>query len=101
MGTSRGLSIPASQTAWLPSHYGPDRKASVLLLRNVGTNGDPVFDYVKQIAIKGERIKLGVHSCSPAPVDLGRGVVDLLVGEEAGSIRYYPREALSVIGVGE
>ncbi len=90
IGTSRGLSIPASKTAWLPSHYGEDRQASVLLLRNVGTNKDPVFDYVKQIAFAGERIKLGVHSCSPAPVDLGRGVIDLLVGEEAGSVRHFP-----------
>ena len=101
IGTSRGLSFPASKTTYLPSHYGFARKASVLLLRNVGSNREPVFDYVKQVEFNGERIKLGIHSCSPAPVDLGRGVIDLLVGEEAGTIRYYPRESLSVSGPGE
>lgn len=101
IGTSRGLSIPASQTAYLPSHYGLARAASVLMLRNVGTNEEPVFDYVKQVGFNGRRIKLGIHSCSPAPVDLGRGVIDLLVGEEAGTIHYYPGEALSVSGPGD
>ena len=116
IGTSRGLSFPASKTTYLPSHYGFARKASVLLLRNVGSNREPVFDYVKQVEHNGERIKLGIHSCSPAPVDLGRGdlgrgdlgrgdlgrgVIDLLVGEEAGTIRYYPGESLSVSGPGE
>ena len=101
LGTSRGLSLPASPTAYLPSHYGLLRAASVLMLRNVGTNAEPVFDYVKQVEFNGERIKLGIHSCSPAPVDLGRGVVDLLVGEEAGTVRYYPGEALTVSGVDE
>lgn len=99
IGTSRGLSLAASPTAYLPSHYYPDHKASVLLLRNVGTNSEPVFEYVQQFCFERERIKLGIHSCSPAPVDLGRGVIDLLVGEETGSIRYYPREWLSVSGV--
>ena len=99
LGTSRGLSIPAGPDAYLPSHYGLMRKASVLLLRNVGTNDEPVFDYVKQIGFNGERIKLGIHSCSPVPVDLGRGVIDLLVGEEAGTVRYYPGEGLSVLGL--
>lgn len=101
IGTSRGLSFPAAPNAYLPSHYYPDHKASVLLLRNVGTNADPVFDYVQQMEFNGERIKLGIHSCSPAPVDLGRGVIDLFVGEETGSIRYYPRESLSVSGVAD
>lgn len=96
IGASRGLSFPASKTVYLPSHYGATRQASVLFLRNVGSNSEPVFDYIKQLDFEGERIGLGIHSCSPAPVDLGRAVVDLLVGEEQGSVRYYPRESLSV-----
>ena len=101
IGASRGLSFPAAKDEYLPSDYGLTRAASVLMLRNVGTNAEPVFDYVKQVGFNGERIKLGIHSCSPAPVDLGRGVVDLLVGEEAGTIHYYPGESLSVSGLGE
>ena len=101
IGASRGLSFPASKNTYLPSYYGLFRKASVLMLRNVGTGAEPVFDYVKQVEFNGKRIGLGIHSCSPAPVDLGRGVIDLLVGEEAGTIRYYPGESLSVSGPGE
>ena len=96
IGASRGLSFPASETVYLPSHYGATRQSSVLFLRNIGSNAEPVFDYIKQLDFNEERIGLGIHSCSPAPVDLGRGVVDLLVGEEKGSIHYYPRESLSV-----
>ncbi len=96
IGTSRGLSFPASKTAYYPSSFYPDHKASVLLLRNVGSNEKPVFEYVRLIEFKGTRIGLGIHSCSPAAVDLGRGVVDLLVAEENGTIHYYPRETLSV-----
>jgi len=96
IGASRGLSFPASKSTYLPSFYKADRKASVLFLRNIGSNSEPVFDYIKQIDFNGKRIRLGIHSCSPAMVDLGRGVADLLVGEETGSIHYYPRESLSV-----
>lgn len=96
IGASRGLSFPASKAIFLPSSYGLVRKASVLYLRNIGSNSKPVFDYIKQLDFEGERIGLGIHSCSPVPVDLGRGVIDLLVGKENGIIRYYPREKLSV-----
>lgn len=96
IGASRGLSFPASKNVFLPSSYGPTRQASVLYLRNIGSNTKPVFDYIKQLDFKGTRIGLGIHSCSPVPIDLGRGVTDLLVGKENGVIRYYPRENLSI-----
>ncbi|MCA9109530.1 MAG: VCBS repeat-containing protein [Planctomycetaceae bacterium] len=95
IGTSRGLSLPASKSMFLPSHYEQSRAASILWLRNTGTNEEPVFAYLRQLDYEGERIGLGIHSCSPAPVDLGRGVIDLLVGEEGGTVRYFPRETLS------
>lgn len=96
IGASRGLSFPASKSTYLPSGYLSERKASVLFLRNIGSNSKPVFDYIKQLDFKGKRIKLGIHSCSPAPVDFGRGSVDLFVGTENGTVRYYPRETLSI-----
>jgi hypothetical protein len=96
IGTSRGLSFPASETTYYPSSFYPDHKASVLLLRNIGSNEQPVFDYVRFVEFEGKRISLAIHCCSPAPVDLGRGVVDLLVGEENGTIHYYPRELLTI-----
>lgn len=96
IGTSRGLSFPASKTTYYPSHFYPEHQASVLFLRNVGSNEKPVFDYARLLEFEGTRIRLGIHCCSPAPVDLGRGVIDLLVGEENGTIRYFPREKLTV-----
>ncbi|WP_417388540.1 FG-GAP repeat domain-containing protein [Gimesia sp.] len=96
IGASRGLSFPASKSTYLPSGYLLTRQASVLFLRNIGTNEKPVFDYIKQLDFEGTRIGLGIHSCSPAPVDFGRGVVDLFVGTENGTIHYYPRESLSI-----
>jgi hypothetical protein len=96
IGASRGQSFPASKTTYYPSEFGPTRAASLLLLRNAGTNRKPVFEYVRLIEFQGERISLGIHLCSPAFFDIGRGVKDLLIGEELGSIIYYPRESLSV-----
>lgn len=96
VGTSRGLSFPASETVYYPSSFYPDHKASVLFLKNVGTNEKPVYDYARLVEFEGKRIRLAIHDCSPAPVDLGRGVIDLLLGEEDGTIQYYPRESLSI-----
>jgi hypothetical protein len=96
IGASRGQSFPASKSTFYPSAYGETRAASLLLLRNAGSNREPVFEYVRLIEFKGERISLGIHLCSPAFFDVGRGVKDLLIGEELGSIIYYPRESLTV-----
>lgn len=96
VGTSRGLSFPASETVFYPSSFHPDHKATVLFLKNVGTNEKPVYDYARLMEFEGTRIKLNIHDCSPAPVDLGRGVIDLLLGEEDGTIQYYPRESLTI-----
>ena len=96
IGTSRGLSFPASKNVYYPSHFYPNHQASVLFLRNVGTNEKPVFDFVRFTEFEGKSIGLGIHTCSPAMADFGNGRMDLLVGEENGSIRYYPRPKLSV-----
>ena len=96
VGTSRGLSFPAAETEYYPSSCYPENKASVLFLKNVGTNEKPVFDYARLLEFEGKRIGLAIHCCSPAPVDLGRGVIDLLLGEEDGTIQYYPGESLSI-----
>ncbi len=98
VGTSRGLSFPASPSFYLPSGYDDYRAASILFLENVGDNEHPKFKYIQQFAYDGERIALGIHSCSPVPFDVGRGKIDLLTGEEQGSIRYFPREDLTIIG---
>ncbi|MFO1095638.1 MAG: VCBS repeat-containing protein [Planctomycetaceae bacterium] len=96
IGASRGQSFPASQKTYYPSAYGPARAASLLYFRNAGTNAQPVFEYARLIEFEGERISLGIHLVSPAFFDIGRGVDDVLIGEELGAILYYPREKLTV-----
>lgn len=96
IGASRGMSMPASPSTFYPSAFGALRGASLLFFRNAGTNQDPVFEYARLIEFNGERISLGIHLNSPAFIDVGRGVEDLLIGEELGAIMYYPRESLSV-----
>ncbi|MCD6384308.1 VCBS repeat-containing protein, partial [Candidatus Sumerlaeota bacterium] len=93
-GTRRWHSIP-SPADGLPQSLGRNREAAVLFLRNVGTNANPVFAFNELMKFKGNRIALGIHSCSPVAVDLGSGVLDLIVGEERGSLIYYSRKDLT------
>jgi len=94
VGTGRAQSIPGP--GGMPDNLeGEERQACVLFMKNVGSNTKPVFAYPVRIKFKGETIKLGTHSCSPAPVDLGRGVLDLVVARESGKLMYYNRENLS------
>lgn len=93
IGTGRAMSIPGP--GGIPDNLsGNERQASVLFLRNSGSNKEPKFDYPVRVAYNGSPIKMGTHSCSPAAVNLG-GQTDLWVAEEKGTIVYYPRETLS------
>lgn len=94
-GTGRAASIPGPGGIPDDTFQGDRRQASVLFLRNAGTNGAPVFEYPRVMRYEGSKLEMGVHSCSPLAIDLGRGQLDLLVGEEDGTVIYYPREKLS------
>ncbi len=98
-GTGRAASIPGP--GGIPDDTFEDdrRQASVLFLRNAGTNADPVFEYPRVIHFDNQKLEMGVHTCSPLAIDVGRGQLDLLVGEENGSVLYFPRERLSWIDV--
>jgi len=95
VGTGRAQSVPGE--GGMPDNLkGNERQACVLFMRNVGSNADPKFAYPVRMQYKGEPIKLGTHSCSPAAVDLGRGVLDLVVARESGKIMYYNREDVGI-----
>jgi hypothetical protein len=96
IGASRGQSFAASKSTYYPSSFGETRAASLLFLRNAGSNREPVFEYARLVEFEGERIALGIHIVSPVFFDIGRGVDDVLIGEELGSIKYYPRESLTL-----
>jgi len=94
-GTGRAASIPGPGGIPDDTFQGERRRASVLFLRNAGTNGDPVFECPRVMYFENKKLEMGVHSCSPLAIDLGRGTLDLLLGEEDGSVPYFPREDLS------
>lgn len=94
-GTGRSASIPGKGGIPDDTFKGDARQASVLFLRNAGTNEKPVFEYPKLIHHNGKKIEMGAHSCSPLAIDLGRGQLDLLVGMEQGVVIYYPRDELT------
>ncbi len=94
VGTPRHGSVPNPEIG-LPKSKGL-KGASVLFLRNSGTNTQPVFEFPRFIRYKGKPIYLGQHSCSPAVWDYGQsGGADLLIGEQDGKIRYYARADLT------
>lgn len=95
LGTRRVHSVPSPEDGLPQSLGGAVREAAVLLLRNVGSNEEPVFAFPEMMTFQGAPIFHGIHSCSPAAVDLGRGSLDLLVGEERGSLLFYEREDLA------
>ena len=93
-GTPRHGSVPD------PINGLPQSKslqgASVLFLKNVGTNSEPVFAFPKMIRFKENVIYLGQHACSPEIWDYGQPEgPDLLVGEQDGRIRFYKRQDLT------
>ena len=94
-GTGRAASIPGPGGYPDDTFKGDSRQATVLFLRNVGTNDNPVFEYPCVMHYKGKKIAMGTHSCTPLAVDLGRGELDLLVGMEDGVVSYFPRESLT------
>ena len=94
VGTPRHGSVPDHETG-LPQSEGLPGSA-VLFLRNVGTDSEPVFERPRLMRFRGEPIYLGQHACSPAVWDIGDSDgPDLIVGNELGRIRWYPRKELS------
>ncbi len=97
VGTPRHAAIPEPEKG-LPYRYEKEGRpgASVLFLKNVGSDTDPVFEYPKLMRFKGEPIYLGQHSCAPVPWfrNAGKGP-DIIVGTERGRFIFYDRNDLS------
>ena len=76
----------------------PLRGATLLFLRNAGTEADPVFEFPKQLKYKGELVRFGHHGCGASPGMIGKitdGLPNVVVGDERGSISLLEREHLS------
>lgn len=74
------------------SDSGPEINpaATVLFMKNVGSNEKPVYQFPLQMRFKGEKIKLGQHAVGVTAAMLGKitdGLPNLIVGDERG--RFY------------
>jgi hypothetical protein len=96
LGTPRHASVPDPKHG-LPQSLGLPGSA-VLLLRNIGTDAQPIFALPELITFHGEPIFLGQHAAGPAPADFGNTAgLDLIVGTESGRFLYYNRKDLGTV----
>ncbi len=71
------------------------REATPFLLRNVGTNQQPVFARPVPIKLGDDYLAFGIHIAAVWPTDLdGDGREDLLVGAEDGRVYRFLRQEL-------
>ncbi len=89
VGTPRHAAFPEPNAGvpWSLNRAG----SAVLLLRNVGTNEHPQFSYPAVMAVDGQTMHFGQHSCAPVATKLGRGDADwnLVVGTETGRMIFF------------
>lgn len=97
IGTPRHGSFPNPETG-LPQSLGLPG-AAVLLMRNSGTNEEPVFEFPQVLRVGGQKRFFGQHACSPAVADFGEGPGhDLIVARENGEMIFFHRADVSFHG---
>ena len=92
IGTHGRASVPPGPNGY-PRHT--TGQAGVLLLKNVGSNSEPVFSRPRPFKYDDQAIEAGMHACAPEAILLGNGLPDLLMGIEDGSIVLLPRKRLA------
>jgi len=95
IGTPRHATFPEPERGvpWSMNQAG----AAVLLLRNVGTNFQPVYEYPAVMHFKGEPMHFGQHACSPTATTLGGGGLNIIVGTETGEMIFFRGDDISFI----
>ena len=98
LATNMHHMIPDTMRGIPWSRPKPLRGATLLFLRNAGTEADPVFEFPKQLKYKGELVRFGHHGCGASTGMIGKitdGLPNVVVGDERGSIYLLEREHLS------
>ena len=92
IGVPKWASIP-NKTNGMP-YFLPKSGATVVFLKNAGTNQAPIYEYPKVLKHNGENILLGGHECGPTIGNLGGGPA-LIIGVEQGQYIYYDKQKLT------
>lgn len=74
------------------------RGATLLFLKNVGSEENPIFEYPKQIKYKDVYVRFGHHGCGASTGMLGpisNNLPNVVVGDEKGSFYLLTREHLT------
>lgn len=80
--------------------YRPEvmKGATLLFLKNVGNEKEPVFEYPKQIKYKNTYVRFGHHGCGASVGMVGQitnNMPNVIIGDEKGTLYLLPREYLS------
>ncbi|MDR6819835.1 hypothetical protein J2X76_005032 [Neorhizobium sp. 2083] len=93
-GTHARACVPPDPKTGAPRNT--TKQAGLFYSRNVGTPKEPRFALPVPIKHRNVTIQMAMHVASPEVVDwAGRGVLDIIVGIEDGSIVWLKREELS------
>jgi hypothetical protein len=98
LATNKHHSIPEPSQGipwWNPKEL---KGATVLFLRNCGTELNPSFEMPKQLRYKGELIHIGHHGCGVSAGMIGEitdGLPNIIVGDETGSLYLFERKFLT------
>lgn len=97
INTCRSNAIPNRQTGFPRPTLGPGPLATVLFMKNLGTNERPVFDHPAPFvhATMGIVQAGGAHESGAVATMLGGGGPNLLVGNESGRLFLLRRKNLS------
>ena len=94
LGTSANSSVP-DKSRGMPVHYDGKTGASVLFMKNIGSNELPILDFPKFISYQGEPLFFGSHECAPAVGSIS-GEPCLIVGKESGRLVYFRKAELGL-----
>lgn len=99
LATNKHNMIPADDPAGLPwSHPKELKGATILFMRNAGTEAEPVFEFPKQLKYKGNIIRLGHHGCGAAVGMVGHvtdSLPNIIAGDERGHLYLFERKNLT------
>ncbi|QQE12030.1 VCBS repeat-containing protein [Planctomycetota bacterium] len=95
----RHASVPNKENG-LPKETGKSstglKGASVLFMKNVGTDLEPSYAFPVYIKYKDKPLRVGQHACSGVPTNIGISrKPNMLLGFEDGFVYFYDRKDLS------